>query len=255
MAALAHYADAVPARLFVPAARRHASRGTPSPRDAALLRHCTNHDPLWSLARGGLEFCAVGRVTGYCDGVCGAVVEISSVTAAPAGLGHNDHVLRRDVGLLSLAKSGICLQLSRHHAIIARWLASGGRRCRATLGSGGRCGGLIRSALDRVPFATARRSSCHAPSRRAGQPRIPIGCCTATDPRSGDQREPLHLFSVLDSPRHVFLPIVPAGLFPSPLSLWSDTGLARGRFWTAIDRGDAAVASLARGAAHSRPAG
>src|SRR5262249_43828623 len=45
----------------------------------------TNHDPLWSLARGGLEFCAVGRVTGYCDGVCGAVVEISSVTAAPLG--------------------------------------------------------------------------------------------------------------------------------------------------------------------------
>src|SRR5262249_12329116 len=133
-------------------------------------------------------------------------------------------------------------------------LASSGRRRRATVGSGGRCGGIVRSALDRVPFATARRSSCHAPSRGASQPRISIERCTATDPHSGDQREPLHLFSVLNSPPHVFLPIVPAGLFSWPLSLWSDAGLARGRFWAAIDRGDAAVASLARGAAHSRPA-
>src|SRR5262249_60898175 len=151
MAALAHPADAVPARLFVPTARRHAAGGAPIPGDAALLRHRTNHEPLWPVARGGLEFCPMGRVTGYCDGVCGVVVEIPSVTAAPAGLGRDDHVLRCDLGLFSLAKSGICIQLSRHHAIIPRWLASGGRRRRATVGSGGRCGGLFLSPLDLNP--------------------------------------------------------------------------------------------------------
>src|SRR5215471_11990055 len=165
MAALAHHADAVPARLCVPPARRYAARGAPIPRDAALLRDRFDHDPLWPVARGGLEFCPLGHVTGRCDGVCGAVVEISSVTAAPGGLGRDDHVLRCDLGLFSLAESRICIQLSRHHAIIPRWLAGGGRRRRATLGSGGRCGRLIRSALDRVPSATARRSSRHAPSR------------------------------------------------------------------------------------------
>src|SRR6516165_259214 len=200
MAALAHHADAVSARLFVPTARRHAGRGAPIPRDAALLRDRPNHDVLWPLARGRLEFRPVGRLTGCCDGVCGAVVAISSVTAGPGGLGRHDHVLRCDVGLLPLAESGICIQLSRHHAIIPRWLANGGRRRRATLGSGGGCGGIIRAALDRVPSATARRSSHHAPSRGAGQPRIPNGRRTATDPHSGDQREPIHLFSVLDSP-------------------------------------------------------
>src|SRR5262249_18276466 len=139
MAALAYHADAVPARLFVPTARRHAARGAPIPRDAALLRHRTNHGPLWPVARGGLEFRSLGRVTRYCDGICGAVAAISSVTAAPAGLGRDDHVLRCDLGLFSLAESRICIQLSRHHAIIPRWLANGGRRRRATLGSGGRC--------------------------------------------------------------------------------------------------------------------
>src|SRR5262249_56306638 len=129
----------------------------------------------------------------------------------------------------------------------------GGRRRRATLGSGGRCGGLIRAALDRVPVATARRSSRHAPSRGPGQPRIPVGRRAATDPHPGDQREPLHLFSVLNSPRHVFLPIVPAGLFSWPLSLWRDAGLARRRFWTAIDRGDAAVAGSSPRASPSPP--
>src|SRR5260370_35943135 len=52
---------------------------SPIPRDAALLRHRTNHDPLWPVARGGLEFCPLGHVTGYCGGVCSAVVEIPSV--------------------------------------------------------------------------------------------------------------------------------------------------------------------------------
>src|SRR6516165_11081943 len=98
-------------------------------------------------------------------------------------------------------KSGICIQLSRYHGIIPRGLAGGGRRGRrATLGSGGRCGGIIRAALDRVPSAAARRSWRHAPSRGPGQPRIPIVRRTATDPHSRDQREPIHLFSVLDSP-------------------------------------------------------
>src|SRR5262249_34068756 len=54
--------------------------------------------------------------------------------------------------------------------------------------------------------------------------------------------------------RHVFLPIIPVDLSSRPLSLWGNAGLARGEFWTAIDRGDTAVANLARGTAHSRPA-
>src|SRR5262249_14879260 len=53
--------------------------------------------------------------------------------------------------------------------------------------------------------------------------------------------------------RHVFLPIVHEALSFRPLSLWRNTGITRGGFWTAIDRGDTAVANLARGAAHSRP--
>src|SRR5262245_18539485 len=200
MAALAHHADAVPARLSVPAARRHASCDASIPRDTALLRDRPNYDVLWSVARGGLEFRPVGRVTGCCDGVCGAVVELPSVTAGPGGLGRHDHVFRRDVGFLPLAESGICIQLSRHHAILPRWLAGGGRRCRATVGSSGRCGWIIRTALDRVSFATTGRSSHHAPSRGAGQSRFPVGRRAATDPDPRHQCEPIHLFSVLDSP-------------------------------------------------------
>src|SRR6516165_6079245 len=165
-----------------------------------FLRDRPNHGVLWPVARGRLEFRVVGRVAGCCDGVCGTVVEIPSVTAGSGGMGRHDHVFRHDVGLLPLAESGICIQLSRHHAIIPRWLAGGGRRRRATLGGSGRCGGIIRAALDRVPFATAWRSSRHAPSRGAGQPRIPVGRRAATDPDPGDQCEPIHLFSVLDSP-------------------------------------------------------
>src|SRR5262249_49102465 len=103
-------------------------------------------------------------------------------------------------GLLPLAESGICIQLSRHHAIIPRRLAGGGRRRRATLGSSGRGGGVIRAALGRGPVATAWRSSRSSPSPRARQPRIPVGRRAATDPDPGDQCDPIHLFSVLDSP-------------------------------------------------------
>src|SRR5215510_58928 len=252
MAALAHHADAVPARLSVPAARRHASCDAPIPRDTALLRDRPNHHVLWPVARGGLEFRPVGRLTGCCDGVCGAVVEIPSVTAGPGGLGRHVHVFRCDVGFLPLAESGICIQLPRHHAILPRWLAGGGRRCRATVGSSGGCGWIIRTALDRVPFATAWRSSHHAPSRGAGQSRLPVGRRAATGPDPRDQCEPIHLFSVLDS-RHAFLPFVPEGLSFCPLSLWWDAGITGGGFWAAIDRGDAAVANPACGAAHSRP--
>src|SRR5262249_9902375 len=53
--------------------------------------------------------------------------------------------------------------------------------------------------------------------------------------------------------RHVFLPFVPEGLSFCPLSLRRDAGITGGGFWTAIDRGDAAVANPACGAAHSRP--
>src|SRR5262249_46505289 len=61
-------------------------------------------------------------------------------------------------------------------------------------------GGVIVPAWVEVRFATAGRSSRHAPSRGAGQPRIPVGRRAATDPDPGDQCEPIHLFSVLDSP-------------------------------------------------------
>src|SRR5262249_2885923 len=138
MAALAHHADDVPARLFVSTARRHAPCDTPIPRDAALLRDRPNHDVLWSVARGRLEFRLVGRVAEGCGGVWGAVVKMPSVTAGSGGVGRYDHVFRHDVGLLPLTESGICIQLSRHHAIIPRGLAGGGRRRRATLGSSGR---------------------------------------------------------------------------------------------------------------------
>src|SRR5262249_1150916 len=89
--------------------------------------------------------------------------------------------------------------------IIPRGLAGGGRRGWSAVVDEAAppwevVAGVVRAALDRVPSAAARRSWRHAPSRGPGQPRIPIGRRTATDPHSRDQREAIHLFSVLDSP-------------------------------------------------------
>src|SRR5262249_10873905 len=78
-------------------------------------------------------------------------------------------------------KSGICIQLSRYHGIIPRGLAGGGRRGWS---------GVVDEAAP--PWEVVAEGP--------GQPRIPIGRRTATDPHSRDQREAIHLFSVLDSP-------------------------------------------------------
>ena len=127
LAALAHHAYALPARLRVRPPRR-CQDGIPTlPGFPALFCHDLDHGTVRAVAWGEFHVRSLGSTAGHGDHACHHVVEVRSGAAGADRVGCNLWLRCDNLGFFSLAKPGLCIRISGDHVLLARRISARGR--------------------------------------------------------------------------------------------------------------------------------